>query len=130
MATVETGRSVTASFPLSHNTADSNLSRKFLVAVKSGGQMVQVSDEHYITNPEAIAGLSSPRMNTGIKGILPDVERITSGEVAGMGIRQVIYNMHLDDICSAAAFPVRFLLNTTDRRGTSTVRCSPIMTHW
>ena len=105
VATVETGRSVTASFPLSHNTADSNLSRKFLVAVKSGGQMVQVSDEHYITNPEAIAGLSSPRMNTGIKGILPDVERITSGEVAGMGIRQVIYNMHLDDICSAAAVP-------------------------
>ncbi len=44
-------------------------------------------------------------MNTGIKGILPDVERITSGEVAGMGIRQVIYNMHLDDICSAAAVP-------------------------
>ena len=36
VATVETGRSVTASFPLSHNTADSNLSRKFLVAVKSG----------------------------------------------------------------------------------------------
>ncbi len=105
VATVETGRSVTASFPLSHNTADSNLSRKFLVAVKSGGQMVQVSDEHYITNPEAIAGLSSPRMNTGIKGILPDVERITSGEVAGMGIRQVIYNMHLDDICSAATVP-------------------------
>ena len=105
VATVETGRSVTASFPLSHNTADSNLSRKFLVAVKRGGQMVQVSDEHYITNPEAIAGLSSPRMNTGIKGILPDVERITSGEVAGMGIRQVIYNMHLDDICSAAAVP-------------------------
>ena len=43
------GRSVSVSFPLNYNTDSSNLSRKFLVAVKRGGQMVQVSDEHYIT---------------------------------------------------------------------------------
>ena len=60
VASVEAGKSVSVSFPLNYNTADSNLSRKFLVAVKRGGQMVQVSDEHYITNPEALAAYTSP----------------------------------------------------------------------
>ena len=46
VATVDAGASATAVFPLNYNTADSNLSRKFLVAVKRGGHMVQVSNEH------------------------------------------------------------------------------------
>ena len=45
VATVDAGTSVTVSFPLNYNTAESNLSRKFLIAVKQNGQMVQVSDE-------------------------------------------------------------------------------------
>ena len=54
VATVKAGESATAVFPLNHNTPESNLSRKFLVAIKRDGQMMQVSDEHYITNPEAM----------------------------------------------------------------------------
>jgi hypothetical protein len=102
-ATVDAGTLVTASFPLGYNTADSNLSRKFLVAVKSGGQMVQVSDEHYITNPEAIASHTSARNDGSIKGILPDLTKVSNGELQELGVKQVVYNLYLDDICSAAS---------------------------
>lgn len=101
VATVQAGSSVAVSFPLNYNTADSNLSRKFLVAVKRGDQMVQVSDEHYITNPEANAAFTSSRMNRGIKGILPEVSAIASGELKDLGIQQVVYNIYLDEICAA-----------------------------
>ncbi len=103
VATVAAGSSATASFPLNYNSADSNLSRKFLVAVKSGGQMMQVSDEHYITNPEAIATHTSPRRDTGIKGILPDLNRYTNGEMQDLGIQQAVYNMDMDEICVDAS---------------------------
>ena len=105
VAKVDAGSAVSVSFPLNHNTAESNLSRKFLIAVKRGGQMIQVSDEHYITNPEAIAGYTSVRMNVGIKGILPDVTKLSSGELQDLGIQQAVYNISVDDICSDAAVP-------------------------
>lgn len=105
VASVEAGKSVSVSFPLNYNTADSNLSRKFLVAVKRGGQMVQVSDEHYITNPEALAAYTSPRGDAGIKGILPDITRVAQGELQEMGIDQVVYNMDLANMCLAADVP-------------------------
>ncbi len=105
VAAVDANSSATAVFPLNHNTPDSNLSRKFLVAVKQGGSMVQVSDEHYITNPEAIAAFTSPRMQTGIKGILPDVSRLSTGELKELGISQAVYNMSVDDICSDSSVP-------------------------
>ena len=103
VATVDAGASATAVFPLSYNSADSNLSRKFLVAVKRGGQMVQVSNEHYITNPEAIAAYTSPRRDTGIKGILPDLTKCSNGELQDLGIQQVVYNIDMDDICADAS---------------------------
>ena len=105
VATVDAGASVTASFPLGYNTADSNLSRKFLIAVKRGGQMVQVSDEHYITNPEAIASHTSPRRDAGIKGILPDLTKASKEELQELGVKQVVYNMYVDDICVDASVP-------------------------
>lgn len=103
VATVDAGASVTAVFPLSYNTGESNLSRKFLVAVKRGGQMVQVSDEHYITNPEAIAAHTSPRNDRGIKGILPDLAKSSKAELQDLGIQQIVYNMYVDDICVDAS---------------------------
>lgn len=105
VASTEAGKSVSVSFPLNYNTPDSNLSRKFLVAVKRDGQMIQVSDEHYITNPEALAAYTSERRDTGIKGILPDITRVANGELQEMGIQQVVYNMDLDDICSEESVP-------------------------
>ncbi|MBR3671046.1 MAG: hypothetical protein IKN68_00225, partial [Spirochaetia bacterium] len=69
VATAPVGANATFSFPLNYYQAGSNLSKKFLVAVKSGGSMIQVSDEHYITNPEAIASQTKPRNDHGMKGI-------------------------------------------------------------
>lgn len=105
VAKAEAGTSVSVSFPLNYNTEESNLSRKFLVAIKQGGQMIQVSDEHYITNPEALAAFTSPRKDAGIKGILPDVTRVSNGELQDLGVQQVVYNMYVDDICSAQSVP-------------------------
>lgn len=105
VAKVDAGKSVSASFPLNYNTKESNLSRKFLIAVKRGGQMIQVSDEHYITNPEAIAAYSSTRMNVGIKGLLPDITKVTGEELQELGVSQMVYNMDIDDICSDESVP-------------------------
>ena len=105
VASAKAGKSVSVSFPLNYNTKESNLSRKFLIAVKRNGRMVQVSDEHYITNPEALALWTSERMNVGIKGILPDVTRVSNGELQDLGIQQIVYNMDVDEICSASSVP-------------------------
>lgn len=105
VATVDAESSITASFPLNFNTEDSNLSRKFLVAVKRGGEMMQVSDEHYITNPEEVATYSATRMSTGIKGILLDTTRVLGGDLEDLGVQQVIYNLSVDELCSGADVP-------------------------
>ena len=99
-ATVKAGTSVSVRFPLSYNTADSNLSKKFLIAMKKGGQMVQVSDEHYITNPEALAVYTSARQDRGIKGILPDITKVSDGQLQDLGVTQVVYNLDIGGICS------------------------------
>lgn len=101
VAAVDAGASASVSFPLSYNTAQSNMSRKFLVAVKRGGQMVQVSNEHYITNPEAIAAHTTARRDMGIKGLLPDLTKVGNGELQDLGIKQVVYNLDLGSFCSA-----------------------------
>ncbi len=97
--------SMNVTFPLNLNTPSSNLARKFLAAVKSGGRFVQVSDEHYITNPEAVATFAAPRRDNGIKGILPDPAQIESGELEDLGIKQISYNIYLGDIVGASTDP-------------------------
>lgn len=104
VASIAAGAEVTVSFPLQYNTPQSNLSRKFLVAVKQGGKMVQVSNEHYITNPEAVAGFTTTPITAGIKGILPSAD-ITNGELKELGIEQVVHNLPLDHICSKEGAP-------------------------
>ncbi len=96
VADAPTGTNATFTFPLNHYTADSNLSKKFLVAVKSGGSMVQVSDEHYITNPEAKAGKTVARNDHGIKGILPG--SVDADTFKDLGISQIVYNLYMGDI--------------------------------
>ncbi len=105
VATVDAASSTAVSFPLNYNSAGSNLSRKFLVAVNRGGKPVQVSNEHYITNPEAIAAYTSNRRDGGIKGILPDGNKLHNGQLKELGVNQVIYNMPLDHICADSSVP-------------------------
>jgi len=102
VAEVGAAMNATAYFPLRYDEKDSNLSRKFLVAVKQDGELVQVSDEHYITNPEALALYTSPRYDNGIKGILPDISTVLEDEFQELGVDQIVYNMYIDDICSAS----------------------------
>ena len=99
------GKTAEVRFPLDYDTDGSNLSRKFLVSMKRNGRMEQVSDEHYITNPEVLAPVAAERMDRGIKGILPTLEGVVSGELEELGIQQVIYNLYLDDICSDESVP-------------------------
>ena len=105
VAKVDAGKSVSVTFPLNYNTEESNLSRKFLIAMKKGGRMVQVSDEHYISNLEGLAEYTTPPMNVGIKGILPDVTKISNGELTELSVQQVVYNLSVDTICSDASVP-------------------------
>ena len=44
-------------------------------------------------------------MNVGIKGILPDVNRISNGELTELAVQQVVYNLPVDTICSDASVP-------------------------
>ena len=96
VATAPAGKNATFTFPLGYNSADSNLSKKFLVATKSGGSYVQVSDEHYITNPEANAYKNMPRNDHGIKGILPN--ETNAATFKDLGVSQMVYNLYMGDI--------------------------------
>ncbi len=91
--------------PLNNYTADSNLSKKFLVAVKSGGSMQQVSDEHYITNPEALATKTVARNDHGMKGILPNDANAETFK--DLGVAQMVYNLYMGDIVGPAPDPSR-----------------------
>ena len=95
VAETAAGNSATFTFPLNHYTAESNLSKKFLVAVKSGS-MVQVSDEHYITNPEAKATKTVARNDHGMKGILPN--SADAATFKDLGVAQMVYNLYMGDI--------------------------------
>ncbi len=105
VAKVKAGTSVSVSFPLNRNEENSNLSRKFLVAVKRNGRMEQVSDEHYITNPEVLSSCNMTRMDGSIKGILPDITRVSAGQLQDLGVHQVVYNMDINELCSDASVP-------------------------
>ena len=95
VAETAAGTNATFTFPLNHYTAESNLSKKFLVAVKSGS-MVQVSDEHYITNPEAKATKTVARNDHGMKGILPN--SADAATFKDLGVAQMVYNLYMGDI--------------------------------
>ena len=99
VATADRASSAQFVFPLNLNASGSNLSKKFIVAVKQGGSMVQVSNEHYITNPEAVATHTVARNDHGIKGILPDQAKLGTTELQELGVQQAIYNMYLENLC-------------------------------
>ncbi len=96
VASTDRASNATFTFPLGYYGAGSNLSKKFLVAVKTGGSMCQVSDEHYITNPEAIASKTVARNDHGMKGILPN--SADAATFKDLGVAQMVYNLYMGDI--------------------------------
>ncbi len=112
VAQTKAEKSAQVSVPLNFNQENSQLCRKFIVAVKRGGKLVQVSDEHYITNPEACATASGERNDHGIKGLLADPDRVMNGELEDLGIEQVSYNINIGGIVGESddpAYPTTYL---------------------
>lgn len=80
---------------LDEGTAVSKLYSKFVVAVKSGGVFTAVSQEFYITNPEAIATHTAMNpVTTSIKGITGDNAAILS--ISDLGAQHVSYELAID----------------------------------
>ena len=93
---------VTMTTTLDWNTAASKLYCKFVIAVKVGGVYTQVSQEMYITNPQAIATktVANPT-TTSIKGITADNAAIT--DLANLGIQHASYELAVNRFFQAGA---------------------------
>ena len=94
-ATAPKTGAVTFVTTLDNNTAASKLCSKFVVAVKVGGVYTQVSQEHYITNPEAIATHTAANpVATSIKGITADNAAIMA--LSDLGVHHASYELAID----------------------------------
>lgn len=86
----------TFTFALNSNTANSMLYKKFVVVGVVGGQLTQLSNAEYITNPEVIATHTQARAAIGKKGLLPAAQWIQdTSRLKAMGVQQISYNMYL-----------------------------------
>lgn len=98
-------------FPLGYNTANSQLFNKFVVTTKQGGAYVPVSEAHYITNPEAIATRTATRKSTSKKGLIIDAAKINNAEASSLGVKQVGYNIYLQDFLNTKGGSVAYDYN-------------------
>lgn len=69
-ASAPAGTAVNFTTPLNYNTAGSKLYCRFVVAALQGGQFVPISNECYITNPEAVATKALGQPARSQKGII------------------------------------------------------------
>lgn len=75
-------------FQVERNFTGTEVSRKFVVAVKKNGEYVAVSRPHYITNPEAAAKRRSDgRKPSTKKGLLVDPNKLRSQELDDLGVK-------------------------------------------
>ncbi|MGN1023889.1 MAG: DUF5722 domain-containing protein [Lachnospiraceae bacterium] len=100
VAKVPVSTSLTFTFPLQAGTASSHLMQKFTACVMQSGQLVPVSDAHYITNPEAL-GKKTARIDDGSKkGFLLDPRLLNvTNYLTEAGVSQVTYNLPIGDLC-------------------------------
>ena len=94
-------------FPLNKNTADSVLFKKFTVCVMKGGALTAASNSMYITNPEACATRTTPRMDNGKKGLLTDASSANLGmrTLADLGVKQATVSLPLSKISDGNGVP-------------------------
>ncbi len=94
-AAAEKAGTVTFVTTLDQGTAVSKLYSKFIVAVKSGNVFQPVSQEFYITNPEAIAAHTAVNpVTTSIKGITADNAGIMA--LSDLGVQHASYELAID----------------------------------
>lgn len=86
-------------FQVERNFTGTEVSRKFVVAVKKNGGYVAVSRPHYITNPEAAAKRRSDgRKPSTKKGLLVDPNKLRSQELDDLGVKHAAYNIPVSRI--------------------------------
>lgn len=85
----------TATFttPLNYNTSTSKLFSRFVVTVRQGGKYVQISNEMYITNPEAVATKSTNYPANSKKGLTADWRY--SDELSDLGVGFASYELDI-----------------------------------
>lgn len=111
VAKVAAGTAVQFTFALGNNTANSNLYKRFVVAVKRGGVLTPVSNTRCITNPEAVAAHTAARHDGGKKGILPAASMIDTNDLTNLGVNQITYNLPVGDLCSSGGGSIPFTYN-------------------
>ena len=111
VASAAAGKNAQFAFALGKNTANSNLYKKFVVAVKKGGALTQVSAAAYITNPEVCATHTTARMNVGKKGILPAATMLDTNDLQTLGIHQCTYNVLVGSLCQSTGGTIAYQYN-------------------
>ncbi len=83
---------------LNYKQANSRLFKKFVVAAKVDGKYKIISKSRYITNPEVIAKYDVYTPASSIKGLLVDPNRLNTGELEDLGVKQAAYNIPFSKI--------------------------------
>lgn len=84
---------------LNYKQADSRLFDKFVLGIKQEGKYILLSNQSYITNPEARARYqyAYPEAKS-IKGLLVDPNKLRGKELGDLGVKQAAYNIMLGRI--------------------------------
>ncbi|MCI5586027.1 MAG: DUF5722 domain-containing protein [Lachnospiraceae bacterium] len=84
---------------LNYKQADSRLFDKFVLGIKQEGKYILLSNQSYITNPEARARYqyAYPEAKS-IKGLLVDPNKLRGKELEELGVKQAAYNIMLGRI--------------------------------
>ncbi len=84
---------------LNYKQHNSRLFDKFVMGIKQEGEYILLSNQSYITNPEAKAKYqySYPQAKS-IKGLLVDPNKLRSEELEDLGVKQAAYNIMLGRI--------------------------------
>ncbi|MBQ9989361.1 MAG: hypothetical protein IJP31_00215 [Lachnospiraceae bacterium] len=81
---------------LNYKQADTRLFDKFAMGIKLNGEYVLLSDQSYITNPEARAQYQYAHPQAAsIKGLLVDPYKLSGSELQDLGVKQAAYNVTL-----------------------------------
>lgn len=87
------------SVPLNHGTAEDRLYSSFVVAVYDGNEYIQVSNEAYVTNPEAVARYNDPYKDGQTKkGLLIQTTPDMVADAFELGVNHVIVNIPFSHI--------------------------------
>ena len=107
VAQLPVSAAATFTVPLNKNTADSVLYKKFTVCVMKGGALTTASNSCFITNPEACATRTTPRMDNGKKGLLCDASSVNMGmrSLADLGVKQATVSLPLSKISDGSGVP-------------------------